>query len=272
MDKIQSFFTSFTSSDIEPLSLIKMMLIISAACFLIGLLFRVISGKRSGINQAISSAMGILVIYIVTFFLATTIERPEIFTDSLPFIRFSGDHVSIFHFKSAGTQAIAYELVRMMILAFIVNLFETVMPKGKGFFKWFLLRCLIVAISLVANGLIFYLFSAFLPNVLATYAPIILFILVVILLAVSVFKLIIGIILGMTLGPIVGAIYTFFFSNIVGKILTKTTLTTVILSLFVFLLNHFEIALILISTTALTALIPFIILLIILWYLLFKLL
>ena len=82
----------------------------------------------------------------------------------------------------------------------------------------------------------------------------------------------IGVVLGATLGPVAGAIYTFFFSNIVGKQIVKAALTTAILTGLVALLNHYGYALILLTQSALIAFLPAVLILVLVWFLLFKLL
>ena len=75
-----------------------------------------------------------------------------------------------------------------------------------------------------------------------------------------------------TVNPLIGFLYTFFFANIVGKMLTRAMLTTVLLTGMVYAINCLGIAAVLISTAALVAYIPLLILLLVLWFILGKLL
>ena len=90
------------------------------------------------------------------------------------------------------------------------------------------------------------------------------------LLAVSIFKVIIGTLLGITVGPLVGAIYTFLVSNIVGKQISRAAVTTLILTAAVYALNYFNIVTIAFSSLFLSAFLPALLVLLILWYLLNK--
>lgn len=270
MDSIEQLLSAFTPIDFDILSFLKIMLIASGVCALLGILLRLICGKRSNINHSVSAAIGILMLYIASVALISAGSPYDTLISPLPFISFIGTYMSIFCLKGASMTAICNEVVQMMMLAFLVNLLDCIIPKGKKFISWLLFRCLSIILAMMGQWLISWVFAAFLPDFLLTYAPVVLLILIALLLAVSVFKLVIGVLLGATLGPIVGAIYTFFFSNIVGKQIVKATLTTMILTGLVAVLNHFGYALILLTSSALIAFIPAIVLLVLVWYFLFR--
>jgi hypothetical protein len=61
--------------------------------------------------------------------------------------------------------------------------------------------------------------------------------------------------------------YTFFFSNIVGKQVSKSVFTTVILCLVFFLMGYFGYTIITITAAALLTYIPLALVLLLLWYL-----
>lgn len=270
MDAIQELLATVTPKNFDSLSFLKIMLILSVACFLLGILLRVLCGKRSSLNHSVCSAIGILMIYVVSIALFTTDNHYEIFLNPLPFISFAGDYLSVFVLKGAGISALCTQLLRMMILAFLVNLLDLVIPKGKNFFTWYFFRCISVVLGMLGSWLISWLFTTYLPGFLVTYAPVVMVILIVLLLAVTVFKLLVGVTLGVTLGPVVGAIYTFFFSNIIGKQIAKAAFTTLLLTVLVAVLNHFGITIIAMTSAALVAFVPVVLMLIIVWYLLYK--
>ena len=89
-------------------------------------------------------------------------------------------------------------------------------------------------------------------------------------LVMSVLGLIFGALLGVTCGPVVGAVYTFFFSNIVGKQLTKAALTTLILTLCVKLLERYGITVIALGSISAGLILPPLLLVLIVWYLLYR--
>ena len=61
-------------------------------------------------------------------------------------------------------------------------------------------------------------------------------------------------------------VYTFFFSNAIGKQLTNATITTMVLAALVVTLEYFSVTVIYIAQSALIAYLPFLLVLLILWY------
>ncbi len=272
MDSIEELLSLFTPSSFDLLTFVKFLLIAGSGCSLLAVILRLICGKRSNINHSVSAAIGIIMIYIVSIALFSAGSPYEKLISPLPFVTFAGEYLSVFPLQNAAFPEICHQIVRMMMLAFLVNLLDSIIPKGNKFIGWLLLRCVSVVLAIAGQWAISWVFTAILPDFLLTYAPAIILILIALLLAVSVFKLVIGVLLGATLGPVVGAIYTFFFSNIVGKQIVKAALTTAILTGLVALLNHFGYALILLTQSALIAFIPAVVILVLVWFLLFKLL
>ena len=272
MNSIQELLSTFTPTTFDLLTFLKFMFIAGAGCALLGVLFRLICGKRSSITQSVTAAIGIIMIYLVSVALFTVGSPYDTLITPLPFVTFIDEYVSFFPIQDAQFPIICHEIVRMMFLSFLVNLLDSVIPKGKAFLGRLALRILSVVLAMAGQWLFSWVFTALLPDFLLLYAPVIILILIALLLAVSVFKLIIGVVLGATLGPVVGAIYTFFFSNIVGKQIVKASLTTAILTGLVAVLNHYGYAMILLTQSALIAFIPAVLLLILVWYLLYKLL
>jgi hypothetical protein len=97
------------------------------------------------------------------------------------------------------------------------------------------------------------------------YAAVILLGVLIAMLAVGVFRFLVGAAIA-TVNPIVGALYTFFFANIIGVQLSKSVLTTALLSLLIYALNELGIITISIALAALMAYLPFLIILIAVWY------
>ena len=89
--------------------------------------------------------------------------------------------------------------------------------------------------------------------------------LLIIMLAVGALKFLVGAVLT-TVNPLIGFLYTFFFANVVGKQLSKAVLTTAILSALVYGLSVIGWTTIFIGVSALTAYIPFLVILLLVWY------
>lgn len=235
LDRVTSFVT-----DPQFLTNMKTILIICIACFLLGCLLRLVFGKRGTAVRSVTVALGLLITYILSYILNTTGASLTQFLSPLPFIQFDSSLIQIFTLEGADKNALCYELVNLIMLAFLFGLMDDLLPAGKNIFTWILLRCVCICGAYLSYTIVNMVFTHILPGFILTYAPVLLLILLAVFLAVTIFKWLIGLILGISGGPVLGAIYTFFISNIVGKQLTKSATATGILYLLVYFANHFQ--------------------------------
>ncbi len=268
MDSILSDLQSYIPAEIDFPMVLRFIALCAAGSLVIGLFNRLVLGKRSQLNHAVSSAMGILFVYAVTIVIYS-LNPGDLarFLSPLPFVTFSGDRLVLFSFAAASLPEICTQILSMVILAFLVNLLDSFIPKGKTWYGWYLYRFLTVAMAMALHFVVCWLFSMYLPGVLMTYAPMILLGILGVLLLIGTAKLILGLALTVV-NPIIGGIYAFFFSHAVGKQLSKAVVTTALLCALVFLLDHFGYHVIAIAAAALVAYIPLILVLLVLWYLL----
>ncbi len=244
----------------------KAALLLALGTFVLGVIARFVFGKRSSVNHAVSSAIGILFLYAATVVLYSIGGDYRRFVAALPFIELSGEKMTIFQFAGADYTIISTHILNMIILAFLANLLDSWLPQGKHVISWLFFRILTIALALALNLLLAWLFTTYLPEGLQTYAPTVLLAVLFVMLAVGALKIPIGIALS-SVSPVIGLLYTFFFSTFVGKQLSKSILTTLLLTLLVYLLNKIGLTVIVIAQAALIAYIPLLILLVISWYL-----
>lgn len=255
----------FEKMHIAPNSFLATVLILLAGSLFFGVLGRFIFGKRSNVSSAISSAIGILFIYAVTVVLRSTGAVAPQYIAPLPFINIQADTLYLFHFKGADYTEICSNLLSMVILAFTVNLADSWLPKGKNLFTWLFFRVLTVAIAYALHLVVVFLFTQYLPEGIVIYAPTVLLALMVIMLLTGALKILVGALL-VAVNPIIGGLYTFFFATIVGKMVSKAMLTTLLISLLVLALNYVGIGAISVAAAALTAYIPFAVGVVVIWY------
>lgn len=265
MDILVNYFDSL---GLDFWALAKTGLILLLGTFLMSVFGRFVFGKRSALNNAVSSAIGILFIYAITVVLKSMGAQFESYIAPLPFVTISNDLLYIFSFQGSDYTVICAELFSMIILAFLVNLADGWLPNGKNILSWIFFRCLTVIVGFIMHLVVLYLFTAYLPEGIVTYAPTILLGLLVIMLLTGALKVVVGALLT-TVNPIIGGLYTFFFATIIGKQVTKAILTTAILSGLVFLMNHLGCTVISVASAALMAYIPFVLILIVLWYIVY---
>ena len=266
MNYLQSALETVQSIELDRFTFLKDIGIACAVLLVLGFLGRVLFGKRSDLNHAISSTIGILSVYILGVFLYGTSHVLSGLLASLPFVAVQDGMLALFSFTAAEFPEICAMLVRMIMLAFLVNLLDIVLPKGKNLFTWLLFRLITVLLAVLCQGLIVWLSETYLPAALIQYAPMILLGILAAMLLLGALKLLVGIALA-TINPIIGALYTFFFSSLVGKQLSKAVLTTILLSLLVHALNYMGYTVISLVGISLLTLLPVILVLLALWYL-----
>ena len=243
----------------------KSVVIMAVGTLLLGAIGRFIFGKKSVLNQSVSSAIGILFVYAATVVFRSLGGKFEMFVAPLPLVSFTGDKMHLFSFAGADYTIICTQILSMIILAFLANLMETFLPRGKRLIGWLFFRCLSVVLAIGAHLIVTWLFTRYLPEGLVTYAPTILLGLLILLLLVGALKLIVGAVLA-TVNPLIGAFYTFFFATIVGKALTKAIFTAGILCGVVAGLTYIGCVSVSIAAAALVAYIPLLLILLLVWY------
>lgn len=252
--------------DIDFSTVAKFLLFYVAGSLILSCLGRIVLGKHSSLNHSLSSAMGILFIYAVTIVIYTFKPwKLEALLSPLPFVTFFNDYMVVMPVIGIRPTVLSRELLSLIFLAFLVNLSDTLLPKGKSVLSWFFWRIITIILSMGLHLLMHWAFTTFAPNFLVTYAPIVLLLLLVFLMFLGFLNAILGLVLTIT-NPLIGAAYTFFFSNIVGKQFTKAVFTTGILSIIVYLMGAFGYNFVNISTMSLTAYVPIAVISLILWY------
>lgn len=262
MDKIIDFINGL---GIDFDTFWKAGLILLIGTILISVFGRFIFGKRSALNNAASSAFGIIFIYAISVVLRSLGSQYSGLLTPLPFVSIQGDTLTFFNFIGAHYTSICAEVLNMIVLAFLVNLADGWLPRGKNIFIWVFFRCLTVVIAYLLHLIVAGLLARFVPEGLAIYAPVVLVAILIVLLLTGALKILVGAALT-TINPIIGGLYTFFFATIIGKQVTKAVLTTAILSGVVIALHYADVSAITIASSALIAYVPLLLILVVLWF------
>ena len=245
----------------------KFLLFFAAGSLILSILGRFILGQRSSLNHSVSSVMAILFVYAFTIIIYTF--KPwnlDNLLSPLPFVTFFNDYMVVMPIVGIIPTVLARELLSLIILAFLVNLLDIILPRGKTIVGWYCLRFFMVGLAMAGHLLIHWAFNTYAPTFIAQYAPLILLLILVAMMLLGFLNAVLGLILTIS-SPFIGAVYYFFFSNIVGKQLTKAVFTTGILCIILFTIDHAGLSFIHISMTALTAYVPVALVSLVLWYL-----
>lgn len=259
---------------VDPTQLILVAAVFFAATMLISSIGKALLGQNSPLSNAASSAVGIVFIYIATVAILSfggELEPFKAYLSPLPFISISADQLQLFVFKGADTALICEQILSMVVLAFLVNLLDSMIPRGKNLVTWFLFRCATVVLAMLAHWAVTEMVAPLLPDTVIENAPVVLLALLALLLAVGSLKLLVGFAIA-TVNPVIAALYTFFFANFVGKQLTKAALTTTLLTALVWALNAIGLDTIPIDPITLSGYMPLLAVLALVWYIVNKIL
>lgn len=258
---------SYLPTELDLIAAAQFMLYFSAISLILGVMGRLVLGKRSSLNLSVSSAMGILFVYALTVVIYTF--RPwnlDILLSPLPFATFHGDYLILLPITDIQFPTLCTQVLSLVALAFLVNLMGTFAPRGNNVFTWLLFRLLTMALCMGAHLLMNWAARTYFPNILVTYAPMILLLILLFCLLSGIVNLLLGLVIAVS-NPFLGAMYTFFFSNIVGKQVSKAVFSSAIICAVLYLLDLFGYTVICISAAALLTDIPLALVFLILWYL-----
>lgn len=265
MDQIIAKLQSLLPAGVDLSSLLHSVLTLCAVALVISIVARFAFGRNSTLNRSVSSAINILFIYVITIAVHSLGVNLTFLLSPLPFISLEGDYLHILDLLHAEQAVICDQILSMVILAFLANIADSWLPEGKKLLSWFFFRCISVLLAIVLHLIATTIISAIVPEGLFDWAPTVLLAILVIMILVGALKFLVGLILS-TVNPIIGALYTFFFANIVGKMVTKAVLTAGIVTSIILVLNYFGITAVLVAASALLAYVPFLVILLIIWY------
>ena len=262
---MESLTSYFSGIGMDFTGMLKIAAFLLVGMLLISGILRFIFGKKTLIGNAVSSSIAIIFIYLPMALILSASTKLQWLVTPLPFVELTQDSIQLFTFQGSVYTVVASQLLSMIILAFLVNLADTWLPKKTNLFAWIFWRVVTVLLGLVMHFVVTWLFNKYLPMGIVIYAPVVLLAVLVVMLLTGALRLVVGAILT-TVNPVIAAFYTFFFASVVGKQLTKAVLTTGIMVGIVYLLQHFGITALAVTAAALVAYIPFLLLLIAVWY------
>ena len=262
---MESLIAYFAALGLDFWGLAKISGVILLGSLLFTSLCRFIFGRKSLLGTSISSAIAILFIYAASVMILTMAQEWSWLVSPLPFVELSSQQIRFFTFQGADYTFIASQLLSLVILSFLVNLVDTWMPRGKNILTWVFWRCVTIVLGFALHFVTTWAFHKYLPQGIVIYAPVILLAILVLMLLTGALKIPVGLMLT-TVNPLIAALYTFFFANIVGKQVTKAVFTAGILTGLVYLLQNLGVAALPLVAGALIAYVPFLIVLVIIWY------
>ena len=133
---MDTFISYFATLGLNFSGMLKFALILLLGALLASTLIRFIFRKQTLLGHSVSSSIAIIFIYVVMVLILTLVSHLHFLIAPLPFAAISPERIQFFSFSHSTYPVIASELVSMMILAFLVNLVDGWLPRGKGLFRW----------------------------------------------------------------------------------------------------------------------------------------
>lgn len=227
---------------------------------------RFIFGRHSNINHAISSAISILFAFLLVICLQAHCPQYRKYIAPMPFVTLGSDQLALFPFSGVHYTSLCAQLLSMIQLAFLTNLVDSWMPRKNNILAWAFFRTITVVFALILHLAVCNLLQHYLPQGIIVYSPAILVGILIALLFTGALKIPAGVFM-LTVNPIIAALYTFFFANFIGRLLSRSIITTALLVALSYALNYFKIYAIPTTKAALISYIPFYLILAVFWYL-----
>lgn len=251
--------------NVSAVQYLKFLGILVFGILLISSLVRFLFGKEAQINLAVTSSMEILCVYVLNTVIYALGLQLQQFITPLPFVTMVEDYLVLYPILSAEFTDICQHVLKLLIIAFLVNMINEFIPKGEHVVTWFLLRIITVIIAVAAIYVAELALNTYLPQGLYEIAPTVLLCVLVALVLLGSLKVIVGAALAF-LDPISAALYTFFFSTFIGRALAKAMVSTALLTALIVALDYLGITVVHIAAAVLTAYIPLLLIVLVLWY------
>lgn len=232
---------------------------------LVSSMIRFLFGKKHQLGKAITSAMEILFLYVICIVIYSFGLHWDIFLNPLPFVSLENGVLEILPLADADFTQICVQFAKLLMIAFLVNLMNSIIPEGKRLHVWLLLRATTVFLVVGVNYVLDTVLFMWLPQGIGQIAPLILLTALILLILLGSLKLVVGATLFVA-NPIIGALYTFFFSNLIGRSLARSIISAGSITALFYLMNSLGIMTIALSAASLIALLPVPLIVILLWY------
>lgn len=207
--------------------ILKTAVLIAAAFLIIGAVFCVVFGKDSPLVRATSACLSLVLVYLTAIVLYRFLPHIRASLPALPFITVTGDAFYLWNPAHLGTTQLFPSLLQLFILAFLVNILDTFLPKGEKLLSWYLMRTACVAVALGLYMVISGLVTRFASQVFGEWAGAILIGIWAFILLTAIVRAVVAVVLTV-INPIIGGLYAFFFSNVLGQQFSKSILTTLL--------------------------------------------
>ena len=245
LEVISTYILSLFPEGFNPMDMLKALVYIIAIVFVITALIRMVHKKASQYNHALSSAMALMFMYLLLVQLRRFMpEVVDPLLDRLPLIDLNQEAgtIQLYHFTMKDFAGSCREFLYLFILSFCLIGLDDIIPDAKNTPSWMILQFIIVCIAMAIYSFILKSISHFAPDILDSFAPMILVCILLFMVFLGLLKVILTLML-VAVNPLLGAISAFFSSNKVGLALGKSVMCSLVLTAVAIFMTHQNFAL-----------------------------
>ena len=231
MDIFSTYILSLFPEGFHPLDMLRTVVYLIGIVMILALLIRLIHKKASKYNHALSSAMALMFMYLLMILLHKWIPQiVDPVLDKLPLmdVNFETGTITLFQFSSMRFTQCCLELLYLLILSFCLIGLDDIIPDAKNVGTWMILQFIIACIAMAIYCFVLNCVNTFIPEVLSSYAPMILICILMFLVFLGILKVVLGLVL-MAVNPLLGAVGAFFSSNKLGMALGKSAMCSFVM-------------------------------------------
>lgn len=259
------------AGDIDLLSYFQAAAVFVLVIFGVGAILRAVFGLGSDLTRAVSASLTVCLVYLATILLYVFVPELRAYLNHLPFMSVNQERLFLWDIYHLSREMLFGSLLKMAILAFLVNVLESFLPEGRKFITWYLWRCVTVLVALAGYILICMIVERCCPQLFGSWAMYVVLGYWALVLLTGLLKMLMTVVLT-ALNPVLGGLYAFFFSHAFGKQFSKAILTTLVMAGIVMALNKIGFTQFAFSQFTLAAYGPTCVLVIVVLYLFGKLL
>lgn len=263
-------FTVHLPADVSFLKTMSFVLVFSLAVFLICLLAKLLLGKDSSLKFAINSALSMIMLYTMCIVIYSLSPRDfSHYLNRMAMGSFGvsedGEKVFVLNtLRGLELPALSYQVLRIFLLAWMINYLSTITPANLKFLGWVLWRLFMLLVAVIINYAFYKLVDMFVPFVFKQYAPMIVLGILLFSYALGFIKYLVGAVLTIV-NPVFIAFYVFFFTTKSGKHISRAVGSTIVLCILVGVFETLGYGVLPIGPAVLDAYIPFGLSMFILW-------
>lgn len=212
-------------SNLSELSFAPVALALIAVFILAGLA-RLVLGQASNVIPSAASCVQLVLVGLIVTGLYAAFPLLRQMLSQLPFLNLFANGFRLISPAQLEYNALFPALLRLFLLALVINFWEELLPKCKKFVSWLLMRLLSAVGSLCCYLLLCEGLQRYCPQLFDQWAMAIVLCIPGCLCLLGICKALLTL-AAVVVHPLLGLLFSFFFSHVIGRQLTRSVITSV---------------------------------------------